>query len=75
MTRKFSIHILFLSFLLLGIAPAMAQQSQSMSILATAETETPDELYYDAVKQVMLRNDKNAQYLFGEFLKVKPDDA
>lgn len=75
LTRKFSIHILLLSFLLFGIAPAMAQQSQSMSILATAETETPDELYYDAVKQLMLGNDKNAQYLFNEFLKTKPDEA
>jgi len=73
--RKFSVYILIFSFLFIGITSAIAQQSQSMSITAAAGNESPDELYYDAVKQIMLGNDKNAQALFGEFLKTKPDEA
>lgn len=71
--RSVSIHILVISFLFAGITSVRAQQSVSM--MASADTESPDELYYDAVKAIMTGNDKNAQYLFNEFLKVKPSEA
>ncbi|MBS1688112.1 MAG: tetratricopeptide repeat protein [Bacteroidetes bacterium] len=73
MGRKASKYILFLLFLFVFVAPAVAQESMTMT--ASAETEAPDDLYYDAVKAAMLGNDKNAQYLFTEFLKVKPQEA
>jgi len=73
LSRKASIYILFLLFLFVFVAPAVAQESMTMT--ASAETEAPDDLYYDAVKAAMLGNDKNAQYLFSEFLKVKPQEA
>jgi len=73
LSRKAASYILFLLFLLVFIAPAVAQQSMTMT--ASADTEPPDDLYYDAAKAAMLGNDKSAQYLFTEFLKVKPQEA